>query len=58
MLQKCFKKIRVWLKKYLRKINCYIFIKSCHCDIDSHIFIYFCKKYIYVSYVFLHINKW
>ena len=36
MFQTCYEKIRVWLKKYLRKINCYIFIKCDYSSFETH----------------------
>ena len=36
MFQTCYEIIRVWLKKYLRKINCYIFIKCDYSSFETH----------------------
>ena len=36
MFQTCYEIIRVWLKKYLRKINCYIFIKCDYSYFETH----------------------
>ena len=36
MFQTCYEIIRVWLKKYLRKNNCYIFIKCDYSSFETH----------------------
>ena len=36
MFQSCYEKMRVWLKKCLRKINCYIFIKCDYSSFETH----------------------